>query len=197
MAIASTNQIRTRFLWSLVGIPRPRDRPSANYQWRRTGQPNGAPGGHALPRRTPGWQCSNAPRGPNPWVSILFDGNGGRGTLRRRSGQAARPTGKIRGRARSRVGRDAVLRNPDRAVWTERRLANAEPPGQPDREKSSPAPGVGCAIAHHSGSDSQPWRAIAHPTGTHFHRCVTSGSCEWNTTGPASFSSRLADRWSG
>jgi len=45
----------------------------------------------------------------NPRVSFICGGNGGLGT--------ARPTGKIHGRARSRVGRDAVLRNPDRAVW--------------------------------------------------------------------------------
>jgi len=45
----------------------------------------------------------------NPRVRLISDANGGLGT--------ARPTGEIRGRARSRVGRDAVLRNPDRAVW--------------------------------------------------------------------------------
>jgi len=48
---------------------------------------------------------------PNPRVRFIFGANGGLGT--------ARPTGKNRDRARSRVGRDAVLRNPDRAVWAD------------------------------------------------------------------------------
>ena len=55
-------------------------------------------------------------RALSPWVKFICDANGGLGT--------ARPTGEIRGRARSRVGRDAVLRNPDRAVWADLRLAN-------------------------------------------------------------------------
>ena len=71
-----------------------------------------------------GLKNQRAWRALSPWVKFICDANGGLGTLRRRSGQVARPTGEIRGRARSRVGRDAVLRNPDRAVWTDLRLAN-------------------------------------------------------------------------
>jgi len=50
-------------------------------------------------------------RHPNPRLRIIFGANGGLET--------ARSTGNIRGRAWSRVGRDAVLRNPNRAVWAD------------------------------------------------------------------------------